>query len=75
MVLKASPPGPLSNREGERLPLAFPDKNAKGEVTPSPLELPITHKFIDIFVMCYRTTYFLYRHIVFLAINGFRSDF
>jgi len=32
------PPGPLSDGEGERVPLAFPDKNAKGEVTPSPLE-------------------------------------
>jgi len=34
----ASAPGPLSNREGERVPLAFPGKNARGEVTPSLLE-------------------------------------
>ena len=35
---KTLPPGPLSNGEGERVPLAFSDKDAKGEVTPSLLE-------------------------------------
>jgi len=48
----ASPPGPLSNREGERVPLAFPDKNAKGEVTPSLLERGPGGEAINLRVLC-----------------------
>jgi len=37
-VRRSSLPGPLSNGEGKRVPLAFIIREAKREVTPSPLE-------------------------------------